>query len=45
MISEAALTGKPLYVAMIPPKRNDKRFQKIQKLLESKKVMNILKTI
>ena len=28
MISEAALTGKPVYVAMIPPKRNDKRFKK-----------------
>ena len=27
MISEAALTGKPIYVANILPKRNDKRFQ------------------
>ena len=43
MISEAALTGKPLYVAMIPPKRNDKRFQKFRNLLESKKVIRYLK--
>ena len=26
MISEAALTGKPVYVAMIETSRNDKRF-------------------
>ena len=43
MISEAALTGKPLYVAMIPPKRNDKRFQKFRNLLESKKILRYLK--
>ena len=43
MISEAALTGKPLYVAMIPPKRNDKRFQKFRNLLESKKIIRYLK--
>ncbi len=44
MISEAALTGKPLYVAMIPPKRNDKRFQKFRNLLESRKVIRYLKS-
>ncbi|MDA9629849.1 mitochondrial fission ELM1 family protein, partial [Candidatus Pelagibacter sp.] len=27
MISEAALTGKPIYIASILPKKNDKRFQ------------------
>ena len=43
MISEAALTGKPVYVAMIPPKRNDKRFQKFRNLLESMKVIRYLK--
>jgi mitochondrial fission protein ELM1 len=32
MISEAALTGKPIYVANILPKRNDKRFQKFRNL-------------
>ncbi len=32
MISEAALTGKPIYVANILPKKNDKRFQKFQTL-------------
>ena len=40
MISEAALTGKPLYVAMIPPIKKDTRFQKFRKLFES---MNILR--
>jgi len=32
MISEAALTGKPIYVANISPKKNDKRFQKFRNL-------------
>ena len=32
MISEAALTGKPIYVANIPPKKNDKRFQRFRNL-------------
>ena len=32
MISEAALTGKPIYVANILPKKNDKRFQKFRDL-------------
>ncbi len=32
MISEAALTGKPIYVANILPKKNDKRFQKFRNL-------------
>ena len=32
MISEAALTGKPIYVANISPKINDKRFQKFRNL-------------
>ena len=42
MISEAALTGKPVYVAMIPAMRNDKRFQKFRDLLES---MNIIRKL
>ena len=32
MISEAALTGKPIYVANILPKKNDRRFQKFRNL-------------
>ena len=32
MISEAALTGKPIYVANIIPKKNDKRFQRFRNL-------------
>ena len=35
MISEAALTGKPIYVAMIPPLKNDKRFKKFRELFEN----------
>ena len=42
MISEAALTGKPVYVAMIPAMRNDKRFQKFRNLLEN---MNIIRKL
>ena len=42
MISEAALTGKPVYVAMIPPARSDKRFQKFRNLLEN---MNIIRKL
>ena len=40
MISEAALTGKPLYVAMIPPSKKDTRFQNFRKLFEK---MNIIR--
>jgi len=32
MISEAALTGKPLYIANILPKKNDNRFQNFRNL-------------
>ena len=42
MISEAALTGKPIYVAMIPPLRNDKRFEKFRNLFEK---LNIIKKL
>ena len=42
MISEAAITGKPLYVAMIPAKRRDKRFQKFRNLLENMNVIRYL---
>jgi len=42
MISEAAITGKPIYVATIPSTRSDKRFQKFRHLLES---MNIIRKL
>ena len=32
MISEAAMTGKPIYIASILPKKNDKRFQRFRNL-------------
>ena len=35
MISEAALTGKPIYIAEIPAKKNDKRIQKFKELFIS----------
>ena len=42
MISEAALTGKPIYVADIPAKRNDKRFKKFRDLFNK---LNITKNL
>ena len=42
MISEAALTGKPVYVAMIPALRNDKRFKRFRNLFEK---LNIIKKL
>ena len=42
MISEAALTGKPVYVAMIPALRNDKRFQQFRSLFEKLNIIKIL---
>ncbi len=44
MISEAALTGKPVYVAMIPALRNDKRFQRFRNLFEKLNIIKILDT-
>ncbi len=42
MISEAALTGKPIYVANILPKKNDKRFQKFRNLFRELKIIRNL---
>ena len=42
MISEAALTGKPIYVASILPKKNDKRFQKFRNLFRE---LSIIKNL
>jgi hypothetical protein len=42
MISEAALTGKPIYVADIPAKKNDFRIKKFHKLFNQ---LNIIKRL
>ena len=42
MISEAALTGKPIYVANILPKKNDKRFQRFRNLFRGLNITRIL---
>ena len=42
MISEAALTGKPIYIANIKPKKNDNRFQKFRNLF---KELNITRNL
>ena len=42
MISESALTGKPIYVANIPPKKNDVRFKKFRNLF---KELNIIRDL
>ena len=42
MISEAALTGKPIYIANILPKKNDKRFQRFRNLFRE---LNIIRNL
>ena len=42
MISEAALTGKPIYIAEIPPKRDDSRFRKFRELFSKLNITRIL---
>ena len=42
MISESALTGKPIYVAELPPKKNDYRFKKFRELFTK---LNIIKNL
>ena len=42
MISEAALTGKPIYIASIVPKKNDKRFQQFRNLFRE---LNIIRNL
>ncbi len=42
MISEAALTGKPIYVANILPKKNDKRLQRFRNLFKELNITRIL---
>ena len=42
MISEAALTGKPIYIADIPAKKNDHRIKKFRELFNQ---LNIIKKL
>jgi len=42
MISEAAITGKPIYVAQMSPSKINKRFDKFFKLFKS---LNIIKDL
>ena len=42
MISEAAMTGKPIYVAQMPVIKNNKRFRKFFELFKS---LNIIKDL
>jgi len=42
MISEAAITGKPIYIAQIEPSKNDYRFKKFRELF---KRLNIVKDL
>ena len=42
MISEAALTGKPIYIADIPAKKNDYRFKNFRELFSK---LNIIKNL
>ena len=42
MISEAALTGKPIYIAEIPAKKNDHRIKKFRELFNQ---LNIIKEL
>ena len=42
MISEAALTGTPIYVATILPKKNDTRFKKFRTLFRELNIIRIL---
>ena len=42
MISEAALTGKPIYVAMLPNLKNDYRFKKFRNLFKELNIIRVL---
>ena len=44
MISEAAMTGKPIYVAQMTPIRNNDRFKKFFKLFKSLNIVRDLET-
>ena len=42
MISEAAMTGKPIYIAQMPPIKQNKRFKKFFELFKN---LNIVKDL
>ena len=42
MISEAAITGKPIYIAQIPAIKNDQRFKSFFDLFESLNIIKVL---
>ena len=42
MISEAAITGSPIYVAQMPPTKNNQRFKNFFELFKS---LNIIKNL
>ena len=42
MISESAITGKPIYVAQMPPVKKNNRFEKFFELFKS---LNIIKDL
>ena len=42
MISEVALTGKPIYIANILPKKNDQRFKRFRNLFRDLNITRIL---
>ena len=43
MISEAAITGKPIYVAYLKPSKNDYRFKRFFKSFEEMGIIKSLK--
>ena len=45
MISEAAITGKPIYVAQMPTIKKNERFENFFKLFESLKIIKNLDTV
>ena len=45
MISEAAITGKPIYVAQMPASKKNERFDNFFKLFESLKIIKNLDTV
>ena len=45
MISEAAITGKPIYVAQMPTTKKNERFENFFRLFESLKITKNLDTV
>ena len=45
MISESAMTGKPIYVAQMPTNKSNKRFENFFRLFESLKIIKNLDTV